>query len=845
VLQGIVDAKDFVMNIDVMSASYIQAERIIRVETSLGPDVLLPERLSMHEKVSGLFELTVAVNSKRSDIAADELVGKLADVSMDTGLGDRRTWNGLVTDLIEGPGVTRGLRAYTLVLRPEHWLLSQRSDCRIWLDKTSVEIAQILMGEHGLASPVTGGIITQPPAQHYSVQFNETDLDYLTRRLEEDGIFFWFEHEGGSPGSVSAKHTLHLASDISGYVRGPETDVRFAMGSSDRNHVTKFEKRFRYLPGRRAGADWNFETPNRVPGGDTPSLIKLPKNDGYELYEYPSLAGYGSGTRASEGIDNDSVERQSKLRMMSSEADHQRSEGASTVRTLSPGRRFKPYDVANPTNLFDEQVIADIFHTAHDRSYATNEEGDPEYQNTFTSIPSKVPATPHRLTPRPKIEGTQVALVAGPEGEEIHPDEYGRIKVWFPWDRRAKKDGSDTCWIRVAQNWAGAGWGGQVIPRIGMEVMVTHLDGDPDRPLVTGVVPNAKQKVPYKLPDNKTRSIFRSNSHKSTGFNEMTFEDQTGTENMFFHAQKDQTTRVLNNRTARVDSHDVYSVGGSRAIEVAQNQKQEIGGSYNITVGGTGPTAPAALAGVAGLMGQTSQLLQQAADLAGGGGAGVGPFVMSLGSAALGFLSGGGLGAREGVVSGPNPRKDAGTDLAASGTGMGEDAGGMFQLPGVMNTVVQSFKSDSVGVARAEQIGVSKVTNVGQTFATNVGKAYALTIGETSSTKVGKAKKVEVGEKLETIVGKTNTIDVGETFEITAGKKFVITVGKTRIQMDSAGIITIEAPLTTIVKGGAAQLTVGPGPILYVPVLIPGKTPSPPAICLKRMAAGSTPFVRM
>ena len=553
------------MNIDVMSASYIQAERIIRVESELGPDVLLPERLTMHERVSGLFELTIAVSSKRTDIAADELVGKLADVSVETGLGDRRTWNGLVTDLIEGPGVTRGLRAYTLVLRPQHWLLSQRSDCRIWLDKTSVEVAQMLMGEHGLLSPVVKGIITQPPAQHYSVQFNETDLAYLTRRLEEDGIFFWFEHEGGSPGSVSAKHTLHLASDIFGYTQGPDTDVRFAMGSADRNHVTKFEKRFRYLPGRRAGADWNFQTPGGVPSGGTPSLVKLPKNDGYELYEYPSLAGYGSGTRASEGIDNDAVERQSKLRMMSSEAEHQRSEGASTVRTLAPGRRFKPYDVANPTNIFDEQVIIEIIHKAHDRSYATNEEGDPEYENTFISIPAKVPATPHRLTKRPKIEGTQVALVAGPEGEEIHPDEYGRIKVWFPWDRRAKKDGSDTCWIRVAQNWAGAGWGGQIIPRIGMEVMVTHLDGDPDRPLVTGVVPNARQKVPYKLPENKTKSVFRTNTHLSKNWkrmNELTFEDRENAEEVYMHAERDMNVEV---------EHDYSKIIGRDKIEYIRN----------------------------------------------------------------------------------------------------------------------------------------------------------------------------------------------------------------------------------------------------------------------------------
>jgi type VI secretion system secreted protein VgrG len=830
------------MNIDIMSAGHIQAERIIRVETVLGADVVLPETVEVREKIGGLFEISVSVRSKKTDLKAQDLVGTLMDVSVETGEGTRRTWNGLIVEMVEGPAVTRGLRAYHLVVMAQHWLLTQRSNCRIWLDKTSVEVAQVLMGEHGLKAPVTKGIVNDPAPQHYSVQFNETDFAYLTRRLEEDGIFHWFEHEGGAMGSVAATHTLHIASDISGYTTGPETDIRFAMGSSDRNHINKFEKRFRFVPGKRSAADWNFLTPGGPAEGNTPSLVKLPKNEAYELYEYPSVGGYGTDS-ASEAIDNKRVEQQSRLRMQAAEVDHEKIEGLSNVRTLSPARRFKPYDVANPSNVFEEHIILEIVHTARDRSYETNA-GDPEYNNAFTAIPSRVPATPHRTTARPRIDGTQIAIVAGPEGEEIHPDEYGRIKLWFPWDRTAKKDGSDTCWVRVTQNWAGAGWGGQIIPRIGMEVMVMYLDGDPDRPVVTGVVPNPKQKVPYALPENKTRSVNRSNSHKSTGFNEVTLEDKTSGENMFFHAQKDHTSRVLNVRTARVDSHDVYSVGGNRAIEVAKNQKQEIGGSYNITVGGTGPMAPAALAGVAGLMGQTSELLKQAADLAGGGGPGVAPFVMSLGSAALGFLSGGGLGAREGVVSGPNPRKDAGTALAGSGTGMGEDAGGMFSMPGVMNTVVQSFKSDSIGVARAEQIGVSKVTNVGQTFATNVGKAYSLTIGETSNTKVGKAKRVEVGEKLETVVGKTNTIDVGETFEITAGKKFVITVGKSRIEMSNM-LITIEAPLTTIVKGGAAQLTVGPGPILYVPVLIPGKTPSPPAICLRRLAASSTAFVNM
>ncbi|MFC2253947.1 type VI secretion system Vgr family protein [Labrys portucalensis] len=827
--------------LDAASAGYIQAGRILRIETPLGADVLLPEHMEMREAINDLFTLTIAVRSKKTDIKPDEIVGKLVDVSLELGQGERRTWNGLVVRLGEGPAVTRGLRAYTLELRPQHWLLSQKSDCRIWMDKTSLDVARTLLSEHKLIAPVTSGVIPEPKPQHYSVQYNETDLAYLIRRLEEDGLFYWFVHTGGEVGSVSAKHVMHIASHASGYTTGSEPDVRYALGSTDRNHLTRLERSFHYIPGKRSAGDWNFLTPSTTPAGQTPSLISLPGNEAYELYEYPMVGGYGSDS-ASEGIANDRVERQSKLRMQAAEADYERIEGASSIRTLAPGQRFKPYDVANPGNSFEEHITFQIIHTARDRSYETNE-GDPEYSNRFIALPSRVPATPHRTTPRPRIDGTDIAIIAGPPGEEIHPDKYGRVKAYFPWDRRAKKDGTDTCWIRVAQSWGGGTWGSQIVPRIGMEAIVSYLGGDPDRPVITALVPNERNQVPYELPANKTRSTFRSNSHKSTGFNEFTMEDKTGGENMFFHAQKDHTTRVLNNRTARIDSHDVHSVGGSRAVEVANNQKHEIGGSYHLTVGGTGAGALGALAGVAGLAGQTASLLQQAGQIAGGGGPELASFAMSVGSSALGFLSGGGLSARDGVVSGPSPRADAGTALAGAGTGVGQDVGGLFSLPGMMYTVAGTYKLDSIGMARAEQIGLSKVTHVGASFVTHVGKAHALKVGETSKVEIGKAQKLEVGEAFETKVGKTNVIDVGQSFEIKVGEKFVITVGKTRFQMDKSGIVTIEAPSMTIVKGGGAQLTVGPGPILYVPTLVPGAVPSPPAQCLRRMAANSSPFV--
>ncbi|WP_227269831.1 type VI secretion system Vgr family protein [Roseobacter weihaiensis] len=562
-------------------SDFLQADRILRIATPLGEDALLAERLTVEEHVSALFEITVAVRSKEPEIAPDQLLGKTVDVSVELSQQPpvRRTWNAIVTNLVAGPRASRGLRSYQLVLRPALWMLTQKSDCRIWLDKSATEVAEILCQEHGLLTPVIAGVVEPVPRQHYSVQWNETDLDYLMRRLQEDGLFFFWRHEEGA-------HTLHIASHPAGYLAALEDDgdVRFAAGSTDRNQINRFETTFRYIPGSHAGRDWNFTTPGTVPGAASLGLVTLPKNGGYELFEYPVQAGYGTGTRASEGIDNAEVERVSKLRMQAHEAEHARVEGAGTVRTLAPGHRFTPYDLADPDAAYQPHVILSIHHDVVDTSYESVE-NQPEYVNRFLALTADVPATPQRTVPQPRIDGTQVAIVAGPEGEEIHPDEYGRIKLWFPWDRRAAKDGSDTCWVRVAQNWAGAGWGGQVIPRIGMEVMVTYLDGDPDRPVVTGVVPNARQKVPYELPGNKTRTVLRTNSHKSSGFNELRFEDQAAQEEVFIRAQRDRNEKTLRHHTERIDQNWVQSVGAHKAVEVEGSHDEVVAGNMNLHVG--------------------------------------------------------------------------------------------------------------------------------------------------------------------------------------------------------------------------------------------------------------------
>ncbi|MEF2074822.1 type VI secretion system tip protein TssI/VgrG, partial [Consotaella aegiceratis] len=207
---------------------------------------------------------------------------------------------------------------------------------------------------------------------------------------------------------------------------------------------------------------------------------------------------------------------------------------------------------------------------------------------SFEAVPSRVPLTPHRATKRPRIEGAQVGIVAGPEGEEIHCDQYGRVKLWFPWDRRAKKDGSDTTWCRVSQAWAGGTWGGQIIPRIGMEAMVSYIDGDPDRPLITGLVPNTRQKVPYELPANKTKSAFRTDSHKDRepgNFNEITFEDEKGIEEIFIQAQKDMHIGIKNNYIQYANGNHHTQVGRNETKSVLGWSDTYINQSYSISTG--------------------------------------------------------------------------------------------------------------------------------------------------------------------------------------------------------------------------------------------------------------------
>ena len=779
---------------------YTQTGRMITVSSRLGEDVLLLDRLDIWESINDLFEMHASVRSKRSDLQAADLIGSNVDFSLKLKNEERRYWNGLVTNLHEGPLISRNLRSYELTVRPALWLLSQKTDCRIFQNQTSLQIMQTLCSEHGINAldlRITGQLAPQP----YSVQWNESDLNYMLRRMQIDGLFYWFEHREGV-------HTFVVADHQFGYRDCGEPQVRYTQGSSDRDHITDWRRTFSFIPGKRSGRDWNFELMS-APFGQQPSLVALPGNGTRELYEFPG--GF---------LDTSAAREMMKHRMEATETAFETVEARSNVRFLAPGQRFTPYVVENTDQAFGQQVVTAIRHKIISETYeaATNETkapGRPEYENTFTVMPSQTPATPHRTVPRPRIVGSQIALIAGPQGEEIFTDQFGRVKLTFPWDRRAKADGSDTCWMRVGQAWAGTTWGSQVIPRVGMEAVVSYQEGDPDRPFVIAVVPDPINSVPYALPENKTRMVLRSNSYKSNGYNEMTFEDRAGAENVFFHAQKDHTTKIENNQTNSVGANHSNVVGHNQALTVGNNQTLEIGGSANLTVGATGARATALMEPLLSMAGETAGLLGEALSTAGSTSTGIISIIQQLASSTIGIMSPAGQSAQQNVWNGPNARIDAGTALASAGNILGEAGQRLFSMPGMMNTIVGTMRTDSIGVAHAMQIGTCQVVNVGKTKFENIGEFLKITVGLSTLTMDALGNVTISGSNLLCDFAETITLNAGGAISFNAGGAIALDAGGA-IALDAGGVITLNSAGATTIDTAGPLVLIG-NPLTPIP----------------------------
>lgn len=553
---------------------YTQDERLIAVDTPLGKDELLLTAFSGREEMSRLFCYTLQMASANVSIEAKDIVGKQVGFRIAQEEGDTyRYFNGFVSRFSAGAAdylsVETPLRRYRAEVVPWLWFLTLNANCRIFQDKSIPEIIEQIFKDRGFTDHKKA-VKGQHPKLEYCVQYRETDFEFVSRLMERAGIFYFFEHE-------EKKHTLVWADDASGYISCPEGDVEYhgQFGAQLWGRVEKWEHQFELTPGKFSQTDYNFETPSTKLLTKENTVVKLPDAKKHEIFEYP-----GQYAKAPDG------KALAKVRIEELEVPHDVVAGTSSCVTFTPGAKFKLKEHPVESEKNKSYVIISVEHEARAPSgygfmpSEGEEEGD-QYSNSFQCIPDKTVFRPARTTPRPMVHGPQTAKVVGPKGEEIHTDKYGRIKVQFHWDREGKFDDKSSCWMRVAQRWAGQEWGMLYTPRVGQEVMVEFLDGDPDRPLVTGGVYNAEQMPPYKLPDKAKQSGIKTRSTDKgdkTKYNELRFDDTKDKEHVYFHAQKDFARVVENVDVLEVGYDKLQSAlplegdKGDQKIEILNNR---------------------------------------------------------------------------------------------------------------------------------------------------------------------------------------------------------------------------------------------------------------------------------
>lgn len=530
-----------------------QADRWLKLTTPLGENALVPIRLEGRETLSKPYEFFIECVSPRSRIEPDAVLGKSHTVEIGHGTALRRI-NGLVRALGPGAAWDRDLRLYRLEIVPTLWLLTQTRNIRIYQEKSVIDIVKSVFSDNGLDDYDLAGIQENHPKRDYIVQYRESDFDFVSRLMEEEGIFYFFEHKTDS-------HTLKLADTASAYVACELDEIDYHPAGEVAGAIQSWTPRVRFRSGKWTLRDYDFEKPSTNLTGDKNTILG-PGAFTHEVYDYPGR--YTTKARGGE---------LARLRMEAHEAGYSLVDGESTVGTLMPGGVFTIHMHPSADQNDKRFVLREVVHNATDFSHISGYSGPgSSYSNSFTCQPAETVFRPEPTTPKPVVAGPHTAMVVGPSGEEIHCDKHGRIKVQFHWDRQGKNDEKSSCWLRVAQMMAGRNWGTLFTPRIGMEVVVEFLEGDPDKPMVVGCVYNGVNKPPYDLPGNKTQSGFKSRSSPGGGaadFNELRFEDKAGSEEIYFHAQRDFKRVVERDDTLDVERDETITVKrGDRTINV-------------------------------------------------------------------------------------------------------------------------------------------------------------------------------------------------------------------------------------------------------------------------------------
>jgi type VI secretion system secreted protein VgrG len=686
-------------------------------------------RFEGHEAMSQLFEFHVLVACEAGDIAFDSAVGHPATLTFRVG-DEPRHVHGIVAAFEQGDEGKK-LTSYRAVLVPAVWRLQHRRDSRIFQALAVPDILRKVLDAAGVPSSgyrfALGGSYAP---REYCVQYRESDWAFLCRLMEEEGIAYHFEH-------TESGHVLVMADSPSAYgtIAGDAKVVfRPPSGALVKDeHVSRFRYSELIRPGKVTLRDYNFKRPGLL----LERSDQASADPDLEIYDYPG--------------DYDAPEPGSalaKIRLEELQAARKTGDGESACARFVPGATFTLAD--HPRDDFNQKLL--ITRVDHHGAEPHVEQGASAapYGNRFQVIPAGVPFRPPQITPRPTIKGIQTAIVTGPAGEEIHTDEHGRIKVQFHWDRQGKKDDKSSCWIRVSQIWAGGAWGAVFLPRIGHEVVVDFIEGDPDRPLVVGSVYHGTNVPPYGLPAEKTKSTVKSNSSSGGGgFNELRFEDKKGSEEIFLHGQKDWNILIEHDKAQEIGHDETLLVKHDREVTVGNDETETIGGNLTIAVAKT----------LTETVGQDVSL-----DV---------------------------TGAATVTIDKDHSETVHGAQTVDVGKSQDVSVGESMSLS------VSKSKSESVGESSTESLGKSKSVNVDEN--------YSLSVTKDGTVKIGKNLTQEVGEKQTMIVGKELAIQVGDA-TITVKKNGDITVQGKNITVKGTGPIQVEGKKLSVKSEGAVNV---------------------------------------
>jgi type VI secretion system secreted protein VgrG len=784
-------------------------KRLINAQTPLGDDLMF-SALTGREEMSRLFDFSLELKSVKSSIPVKALLGQSITVEMQLQDGAKRYLNAQCSQF-HATGKTGRYYVYEARLRPWLWYASRRSDFKIFQQMTVPEIVLDVLGKT-YPFPVDNRLTANYRKWDYNVQYRETDFNFVSRLMEHEGIYYYFEHTAG-------EHTLVLCDGLNahspfpGYASVPYYPPDSAYPGED--YFDTWTVGQALDSGAFRTDDYDFIKPSAelVTSRDKPR--PHPHAD-YEIYDFPG--GY---------TETDDGERYSRMRMEELQADHETIQGFGEVRGAAPGRLFtlKRHPRADQNR---DYLITSAHYTLRDNSYeADADAGMLTWRVHIDAIPASETYRPQRLTPKPHSMGPETAVVVGPEGEEIHTDEYGRVKVQFHWDRYGKKNDQSSCWIRVAHPWAGTKWGFIHIPRMGQEVMVDFLGGDPDYPIITGSVYNAEQMPPYGLPQNKTASGFKSRSSKgaeATDYNELRFEDLKGEEQIYLHAQRNLDTvveldeshvvgrdrqnrverndqRYVNNndtqavtvdQTMTVGGNQVLSVGGNREISVSGKQSAAVAGNHDVDVGGN---ASVHVSGDQEVSTEGSHATSVTGDAR---------YMFQSNLNNLVF------GDRKCVINGNDIRSVVGNaSYMASDYAMTAVKDYSLTIGVNRATKITGTDSSTIALSQTNDIGVSQTNSIGASQTTTVGASQSLSVGGSQTVTVGGAASMQAAA--------TYTLSAGGVLSISAGG--AVTISGSAVTINAAAIalnaaaVTISGVLTvpTVIATAIVSTSYTPG----------------------------------